>query len=300
MQITPANLAKLQTSFNALYNEGIGQVANTWNMVAYEVPSSTKTNTYGWMNDLPAMRKWVGDRVVNNLSARSYEIPNESFELTVGVDRDDIEDDNLGVYNMRFVHMGNSVASHPDELVWGLMKKGDTTTCYDGQYFFDTDHPVMGEDGVLGTVSNHGGGAGPGWYLIDDSNSFRPIIYQNRRAPQFVNKDKPEDDDVFNKKLFKYGVDKRCNVGFGFWQKAYYSKQAMTPDNFFAAFQAMAGMKGENGRPLRLRPTKVVVPPGLMKDATTVLSMDSVNIGGVAVSNPAKGLVQVVMESLLA
>ena len=43
--------------------------------------------------------------------------------------------------------------------------------CYDGQNFFDTDHPV-GEQGSQETVSNVQTGAGPAWYLLDTT---RPV-----------------------------------------------------------------------------------------------------------------------------
>jgi phage major head subunit gpT-like protein len=36
--------------------------------------------------------------------------------------------------------MGNAAALHPDDLVFGLLPKGFSTLCYDGQYFFDADH----------------------------------------------------------------------------------------------------------------------------------------------------------------
>ena len=41
-----------------------------------------------------------------------------------------------------------SSSGHPDELIFNLLKNGFTSPCFDGQNFFDTDHPVIGEDGV--------------------------------------------------------------------------------------------------------------------------------------------------------
>jgi phage major head subunit gpT-like protein len=301
MEITPANIQKLQTSFRALYNQGKASVQSTYKTVAMEVPSSTRSNNYGWMNELPKMREWLGARVVNNISAQTFEIVNKPFELTIGVNRANIEDDDLGVYSMRFIAMGESVEQQPDELVWDMFKRGTSTLCYDGQFFFDSDHPVQLENGTMGTVSNFYAGAGPyTWYLIDESNSYRPIVFQNRKSPQFVSKDKPEDDNVFERNEFIYGVDARRNAGFGFWQKAFASTLPLTVDNFYTVYQAMAGLKGDYGRPLRLRPTKLLVPPGGMKDAKTVLETDLRADAGVAITNIAKGLVTPMMEPLLA
>lgn len=48
---------------------------------------------YAWLGDIPGMREWIGDREVQNLTASDYTIKNKDFELTVGVDRNAIEDD---------------------------------------------------------------------------------------------------------------------------------------------------------------------------------------------------------------
>ena len=72
--------------------------------------------------------------------------------------------------------MGNNARRHPDELVFGLLKTGFSTNCYDGQNYFDTDHPVIGSDGAVKSVANTDGGSGAPWFLLDVSRGVRPII----------------------------------------------------------------------------------------------------------------------------
>lgn len=59
------------------------------------------------------------------------------------------------------------------------------------------------------------------WFLLCTKRPVKPFIFQNRRKPQLVAKDKPSDDNVFWEKEFIYGVDARCNAGYGLWQLAY-------------------------------------------------------------------------------
>lgn len=59
------------------------------------------------------------------------------------------------------------------------------------------------------------------WFLLCTKRPVKPFIFQNRRKPQLVAKDSPNDDNVFWQKEFVYGVDMRCNTGFGLWQLAY-------------------------------------------------------------------------------
>lgn len=274
MLINSGTLKTLGTGFKAAFMRGLGQAASQRSLVATTVPSSTKSEEYGWLGKMPNMREWLGDRVVQNIKTHDYTIRNRDFELTLGVDRNDILDDNVGVYTPLMEEMGRSTEAHPEQLVFELLKAGFTTPCYDGQNFFDTDHPVLDENGAEISVANTDGGAGAPWFLIDDTRRLRPIIFQERKKPEFVAKDNPEDESVFWKREFIYGTDARYNVGFGFWQFAWGSKQVLDAASYAAARAAMHGMKGDYGRPLGIRPTLLVVPPSLEAAALEILNAE--------------------------
>lgn len=296
MDLTPAALRALNTSFSAAFNQAFAGVSPTWSRVAMEVPSTSRSNTYGWMKNLPGMRKWLGDRVVHSIEANAYSIVNEPFEMTIGVDRDDIEDDNLGTYAPLIAEIGLRAAEHPDEIVWPLLNAGFTTACWDGQYFFDTDHPRTDGDGNVVSVSNFGGGAGTPWYLVDMSRAVKPLVLQMRKRPQFVPMDKADDEAVFSRKEIRYGVDDRKAAGFGLWQLAYASKQTLDVDTYMTARAAMMSMKGDGDRVLGLRPTLLVVPPSLEAKARTVLTAEMVANN----TNIARGTAQLHVEPRLA
>lgn len=62
------------------------------------------------------------------------------------------------------------------------------------------------------------------WYLLDTSKAIKPIIFQKRQDPQLVSLVDEKDRNVFMNKQYLYGVDMRCNAGYGFWQMAFGSK----------------------------------------------------------------------------
>lgn len=279
MLITTPNLQALRSGFSALYQGGLGQVESQYQQIATVVPSTTSENTYGWLGQVPNMREWIGARVLQAIMEHDYTIKNRDFELTVPVKRNHIKDDNLGIYNPLFTEMGRSTGAHPDQMCFGALAEGFDRQCYDGQNFFDTDHPVIGEDGSTMTVSNSGGGTGPTWFLIDDSRALKPIIYQNREEPQFVAMDNPTDPNVFNNKEFIYGVDGRNNTGYGFWQMAYGSGQTLNATNYEAARVALGDMVGDHGRKLGIRGRTLVVPTRLEGQAMDILNVDRIASG---------------------
>ena len=59
------------------------------------------------------------------------------------------------------------------------------------------------------------------WFLLDCTKPVRPFIYQERKAPTFVQQVGLDNDDVFNRRSFKYGAEARAAAGYGFWQLAY-------------------------------------------------------------------------------
>ncbi|MCM0757354.1 Mu-like prophage major head subunit gpT family protein [Sporomusa sphaeroides DSM 2875] len=152
MLLNSSNLQGLYQSFKVLFNKAFSGTKPQYEKVATIVPSKAKEETYAWLGSFPRLREWIGDRVINKLKAFGYTIKNKSFEASVSVNRDDIEDDTYGVYSPMIEEMGSSAATHPDEIVFDLLPKGFTTLCYDGQYFFDTDH----KDGDGPVQSNKG------------------------------------------------------------------------------------------------------------------------------------------------
>lgn len=64
------------------------------------------------------------------------------------------------------------------------------------------------------------------WYLLDTKKPVKPFIYQERKAPVFVQQTDPQTDDVFMRRRFKYGAEARAAGGYGFWQLAYGSTGA--------------------------------------------------------------------------
>lgn len=274
MLVNAANLDSLRVGYKTSYQAGLAMASPAYLRIATVVPSSTKEQKYGWLGKVPSVREWLGPRAIQNLIQHDYAIKEKALELTLAVDRDDIETDNLGIYAPMFTEMGMSTGAQWDLMCFAQLALGFTTNCYDGQFFFDTDHPVLNDKGETISVANTDGGAGTAWYLLDVSRSLKPIILQKRKDFEFTSLDKNTDENVFMNKQFIYGADARANTGFGFWQMAWGSKQTLNAANYGIARAAISGMKGDYGRPLGLTPRLLLVPPALESAALKLMNSE--------------------------
>ncbi len=167
MLINKANLTAVFLNLKTTFNKAFEAAPARWPKIAMRVPSTSKANSYDWIDRFPKMKEWLGDKTVKALKAHNYTIVNRPFEATVGVHRDDIEDDELGIYGPMAQDAGFSGKQWPDEMIADLVNGAFTQTGYDGQYFYDTDHEVNGE-----SISNKGTAALSAATLTAAENSY--------------------------------------------------------------------------------------------------------------------------------
>lgn len=155
-----AALDALYQSFNAAFEEGfaglLDEYGRPWNsQVAIEIPSDTDEEVHAWIMQIPGVREWVGDRVLNALAEAGYRLKNRKFENTVQVSKDRIADRKIGVETPLMRMLGYNFAKFPDRAIATELLIGYATRkCYDGKAFFADDHPVNLLDASKGTFDN--------------------------------------------------------------------------------------------------------------------------------------------------
>ena len=132
----------LLTQFNIEWGKVLEAPPATYKEWCTELPSKTAMNSYKWLDSLVQWRKWLGEREIQNLMARGWDVINEDYEASFGLDKNDIEDDNLGLFMPSIQNLASGGWTFLEELVLELMSNATTTKCYDGQNFADNVHPV--------------------------------------------------------------------------------------------------------------------------------------------------------------
>jgi phage major head subunit gpT-like protein len=118
--------------------------------LSMNVQSDKDSEKYVWLGTAPMLREWIGGRQPKTLREINYTVPNKEFEATLEIPTDWIRRDKTGLIMMRVNQLIESARNHDAELLSTLINAADSALCYDGQYFFDTDH----SEGSSGSQSN--------------------------------------------------------------------------------------------------------------------------------------------------
>lgn len=117
---------------------------------AMRMSSSQEIETYAWLGMAPKMREWIGGRQPKGLREQSFTITNKDFEATLEVLTKDLRREKWGQIKVRIAELSRRTLTHPASLMSTLIINGKSSLCYDGQYFYDTDHA----EGDSGTQDN--------------------------------------------------------------------------------------------------------------------------------------------------
>lgn len=167
-------VAELYQMVDMRFSQAQLQTPTAWDYVATQVPSTTAKNVYPWMSKLPAFREWKNENVVSNVKSRDYTLTNKVYQMGFDISKDDIMDDTIGLFGDVVADAGRSRSEFPDTNVFATLEAGDSTLCWDQQFFYDTDHPVDIDDTSKGQFSNLLIGAGFDW-TVDPVGVFRQI-----------------------------------------------------------------------------------------------------------------------------
>jgi phage major head subunit gpT-like protein len=152
--ITNSVLNGLRTTFSAAFWNVFQNTPAWYDKITTSVPSSSGSNTYGWVMNSFAMREWIGPRVVQNIQEHEFQVPNKIWEETAKLRRVDVADDNLGVFSKwTLPNLAAAAKKQPDtRLAAQITLNGVGPTCFDGNPFFYASHPTYNNTGTGATT----------------------------------------------------------------------------------------------------------------------------------------------------
>lgn len=157
MNITASNLDAIFKAFQTKFNEA-QKAAQTRAFpndlipadIAIDFIGGGSATQHSWLEQLHGIHEWVGERVLNNAKLGKLTVVNRDFENTVKVSRNEIEDDQYGVYSPLIGMMGADAENLWKKLaIEALIGNGDWA---DGNPFFCSGR-VLGKSTFTNAVT---------------------------------------------------------------------------------------------------------------------------------------------------
>jgi len=131
--------------------QGFAALPSLFDGIASVEPSNADQETYAWLAYAAPVREFSGQRVKQGIPQVTYSIVNKKWEATTTFDYLVRKFGKNNVVAKNVMQMGQKAREHRDKLLTEQLQLGVSQVCYDGQFFFDTDHSERG--GAIYTTS---------------------------------------------------------------------------------------------------------------------------------------------------
>jgi phage major head subunit gpT-like protein len=175
MPLDTAKYLVTQRDLTRRFREGVEAARPFYPTLCTVVPSTGADEKYGMLGSMPGVREWLGPRQFKQLRSADFVISNREWENSLEVEKNDVDDDRLGFYRAAFPDFGTEAMHHPDELLFEALVAGETEPCFDGQFFFDTDH-AWGDSGAQSNDLTYAAATG----TVPTAEEFRAAFHQAR------------------------------------------------------------------------------------------------------------------------
>jgi phage major head subunit gpT-like protein len=164
MAVVPGDLATqwstlFETLFLQEFNTTLAVERARLDALVMEIPLGDHMGNQvqlDWLGAAPQMQAWVDEKKAAGLGKFSWAITVNRYQASMEVDLDAFRDARFNMYEYRLREMAQNGARLRYQLVSDLIAAGASALCYDGQFFYDTDH----SEGDSGAQSNKLTGSG--------------------------------------------------------------------------------------------------------------------------------------------
>lgn len=132
----PGVQAALSTKLKSLPPGLLVQLA----IMVQSTVAAGQSEQHAWLGSSPSMREWVGKRLVQQPLAFDFAIKNRKFEVSGNMPLDLLNNDKTGEAQLWLDDLISALPLWYEETIAALINGAEAATCFDGQFFFDTDH----------------------------------------------------------------------------------------------------------------------------------------------------------------
>lgn len=148
MKVQPITMRGVIAEYFAALEQDPG--TNWVNLISNYFGSDQESETYEWLGAAPSMKERKGSLQPKELRDASMQIRNKPYEASLLIPVQWLRRAKSDQIRVRVQELVEKAQAHWASLLTTLIVAGPSTVCYDGQFFFDTDH----SEGDSGTQDN--------------------------------------------------------------------------------------------------------------------------------------------------
>lgn len=144
--VTSDLLAALFTNYRLIYEETFlaAMIEKYYPRIAMEVTSETLNETYNFFGSVPEPQQWTDTRQEQNIYPYNFTIQALDWELTIAVDRNEIQDNRLNMTTPRIQQLGAAFPAFVEKKIVQALVNGAVSgnNSYDGVTFYNASHVI--------------------------------------------------------------------------------------------------------------------------------------------------------------
>ena len=121
--------------------------------IAYVESSDSDQEKYDWLGHSPQMQEFIDERRPVPMSDTGYTIKNKTWESTIIVSRNDLQDGKTGALQRRIQQLASTASGHVNKLLIETLVAGIRYYGYDGVPLFSASHPARADEGTPSRIS---------------------------------------------------------------------------------------------------------------------------------------------------
>lgn len=150
--INDKQLQELEQTVQAKWTEAfVAEPQTQLNSLATRYTSTTASNNYAFLEALGSWSEWHGARQFKDIASDDYKVVNKTYESSIKMPREQIEDDQVGMYMDIVPSMVKGWFKKQQALIFNVLTSNPLA--YDGKALFATDR-AYGDSTINNTTTS--------------------------------------------------------------------------------------------------------------------------------------------------
>ena len=145
-EVAKVFLPGILTTFDDALMAAMNGDSAQWQEIATQIDTTLPTQEYSHLGQGGVMTEFIDRLERQGFNEYDFSATDKTYNAPISIPRRWLEDDQYGLIRKRIESLSMAPVRHWNKIAYEGLALGFTSLCYDGQYFFDTDHNESGSN----------------------------------------------------------------------------------------------------------------------------------------------------------